>query len=870
MDERATDRTPDTGQAAGAEGMLSARDAGAVLGVHERTVRRAIARGELPAVKVGGVFRIAREDLERYRAPGRITTPPVARRPERPRLLPFPVRDEAADHAFPWPPTPLIGRNEDVAAIGRLLQTGGKRHVTLTGTGGVGKTRLAIQAAAEHERAFPDGVWFVPLAPVRDPALFGTTIVRTMGVVEQNDRPAVRTLKSVIRDRRLLLVLDSLEHLLAETPVIAELLAACPNLVILATSRIRLNLSGEHEHHVLPLALPRSSADTTPSPWVEIVGGSAAVKLFVARAQAVDSAFRLTAENASAVAAISAAVDGLPLAIELVAAQTRLFPPAALLARMGRRLPLLTGGPRDYPKRHQTMTDAIAWSHDLLTVDEQTLFRRLSVFVDGFTLDAAEAITGLDSPSSVIGMIASLADHQLLSRIDQPHGNPRFTMLEMIREFANERLAESGEGDECHRRHASFFLAFAERYQLAEMLPDGEEIVAMLDTERANLRAALSWLDDEPSEPELFLRLAAAMGIYWSGQGHYQEGRRWLERALAHGSDGEAVDRASALVRLGLIEAYQAANQHAENHLTEGLALAREAGNAHHTTHALLGLGALAIQQGDHDRGEELLEESLAAAQGVTDQRLAGLLAGQVLVNLSAPPRARWDHALAAERLEAALRRLREAGGSISSEILALGDLGDLARDRGEHARALGLYHEALRLVRGNPGTRVVTDVIEAVGVVATAVGQAERGARLLGAAGARRERMGLRYRVVENEVALERAVAAARAALGEVAFATAWAAGRNLRPEEAVAEALAPFPISAASPAASLTPREMEILRLLAAGMTDPRIAETLFISVRTVQNHVAHILAKLGVRSRTAAGLAAGLVPPESGSPG
>ncbi len=374
MDKRAADRTPDTGQAADSAGTLSAREAAAILGVHERTVRRAITRGELPAVKRGGVFQIAREDLRRYRVPTRITAAPVARRPEPPRLLPFPVRDENTDHTFPLPLTPVIGRDEDIAAIGELLQTAGKRLVTLTGAGGVGKSRLAIQAVAEFGAAFPEGVWFVPLAPIRDSALLGTAIVRTMGVVEQYDRPEVQILRSVIRDRRLLLVLDNLEHLLEETPLIAELLSACPNLAVLATSRIRLNLSGEHEHHVLPLALPVHSPNMTPSPWAETVGNAAAVQLFVARAQAVDPNFQLTGENASAVAAIAAAVDGLPLAIELVAAQTRLFPPAALLARMGRRLPLLTGGPRDLPKRHQTMADAIAWSHDLLSADEQVFF----------------------------------------------------------------------------------------------------------------------------------------------------------------------------------------------------------------------------------------------------------------------------------------------------------------------------------------------------------------------------------------------------------------------------------------------------------------------------------------------------------------
>jgi non-specific serine/threonine protein kinase len=437
----------------------------------------------------------------------------------------------------------------------------------------------------------------------------------------------------------------------------------------------------------------------------------------------------------------------------------------------------------------------------------------------------------------------------------------RYRMLETIREFAEERLEASGEAEVARKQHAAYFMAFAERYELAELLPvpDGDRARIMLEAEHANLRAALRWHEAGAGSGQL-LRLAASLGRFWTGLGYYQEGRDWLERALAH-SDGAEADRAKALVALGVIQIYQGANQEAETRLTEGLAECRALGDALHAALALIGLGALAIMQGDHGRGTALLEEALAAAQDVVDLRLAAILAGRVSINLAVAPRAIGQYALATAHLEEALRLEREAGYT-EGMILALGDLGNLARDQDDYTRALALYREALQLGRSHPGTRVVTEVIEAVGTMAAAVGQAERAARLLSAAQAQRERFGLRYGVREDQAALEQAVTATRAALGEQAFATAWAAGRVLTPGQAVSTAQDPFVSTAGSPRGSLTPREAEILRLLASGMTNPDIAAELFLSVRTVENHVAHILAKLGVRTRTAAATAAGHV--------
>jgi len=667
---------------------------------------------------------------------------------------------------------------------------------------------------------------------------------------------------SVLQAAEMLLVVDNFEHVLAAAPVLTGLLASCPRLTILVTSRVLLRVAGEQALAIPPLTLP----DPQSSPALDDLVRSPAIQLFTERARAVDVTFALSEAIAPQVAEICRRLDGLPLAIELVAPRVRHLALPDLLDRLGQRLPLLTGGSRDQPSRLQTMRNAITWGHDLLTPQEQLLIRRLAVFTGGFTLEAAEQVAGegLDTPPVVDGL-GTLIDASLIQTDIPSSGAGRYRMLETIREFALERLEASGEAGQIRRAHAVYFLALAERNESADLFPDGDRVLARLEAEHANLRAALGWLQ-EADEVSLLLRLAAALGRFWLGFGHYQEGRDWLVRALA--PDRAAADRAKALVALGYIQIYLGMDQEAETSLTEGLAGCRDQGDTFKAGRALVGLGALATLRGDFDRGAAHLEECLAAAQTVTDLRLAGIMEGWALINLAVIDRSLGNFDLANGRLREALRRMRDAGDTAGT-IMSLVDLGDLARDRGDHARALGLYREALGLVRERLSTPGVTYVIEGVGVVAVAVGQAERGAWLLGAAEALRERTGLRYRVVENQVALEHALTAAGAALGEEAFATAWTAGRSLGPAQALEAALEPLPIPDGSTGGpitgvSLTPRETEILQLLAAGQTDATIAATLFISVRTVENHVAHILAKLGVRTRTAAVQAAGLVPP------
>ena len=568
----------------------------------------------------------------------------------------------------------LVGRERELALAQSLIRRSDVRLLTLTGPGGIGKTRLALQLAADLADDFADGVRFVPLAPSATP----TWSPRRSPTRSASSRPAACPSSDALTvgapaRRTLLLVVDNFEHVLAAAPVVTDLLAACPRLKILVTSRALLRVAGEHALAVPPLTLPDPRRVAPPS--TDLVQ-AAAVQLFAERAQAVDASFALTETTAPQVAEICRRLDGLPLAIELARRASAICRCRICWPDSSRRLPLLTGGSRDQPTRLQTMRNAIAWSHDLLTPEEQALFRRLAVFVGGFTLEAAEYVGGSRSGSGSRRRDPRPrlrpprrprrprhADRRqpAADRASAADGAARYRMLETIREFALERLAASGEEAAIRRAPRRLFLALAERYELADLLPDGDRILAVLEAEHANLRAALAWLE-EAGEAGPFLRLAAALGRFWSGQGHYQEGRAWLERAAGAGSAAAGADRAKALVHLGMIEALPGANREAETRLTEGLAGCRDAGRR-----VPCGTGAdrarrAGPRQGDHDRGTALLEEAIAAAQTVADPRLAGIMAGWALINLAVVARGHGDLALAAERLEAATPPEREAG----------------------------------------------------------------------------------------------------------------------------------------------------------------------------------------------------------------
>ena len=819
---------------------------------------------------------------------------PSSAHPHLTPVSPAPVRIRDESTRPPTSLSSLIGREREIAATAALLRNPEVRLLTLTGPGGVGKTRLALRVAADlaTEDHFAHGVFFVELATLRDPDLVTSTVARRLGLREAGKDTAFGALAAALRSHHLLLVLDNFEQVIAASPTVAELLRACPSLTALVTSRTRLHLSGERIFVVPSLSLPaktgrRESGKAGSVPVVLPVSPpsrlpvleSEAERLFLERVRAARPEVSLSDADAEAIGEICRRLDGLPLAIELAATRCALFTPHALLTRLGTRLPQLTNGPRDLPERQRTLRNAIAWSYDLLTPAEQSVFRRLSVFAGDCTLDAAESVCSETTPNddesslSVSSVIESLLRQSLLTVADSPDaagsGSPRLAMLETIREFGLAQLTASDESVAVHRAHADHFLALALRQALDDLPPDGEQALDRLDADHDNLRAALTWLDAAGDSAAL-LRLAVTLGAYWRDRGYYQEGRAWHERALAHGgeatgrSDNDRGVRARATVNLGIFELYQGAFPEAEIHLTDGLAVCRAQGATLHASLALLGLAHLATSRGDRTLGTALLDEVLAMARTEGDRRLADLMAGNALNNLAAIARDEGDHARAAACLEDALSRMRTAGIRQGTRMV-LGDLGDLARDQGDYARALTFYREALAEAGGSLESREVADVLEAIGIVAAALGEAERAAQVLGTADAVRNRMGVRVRVHQNQAALDQAVEAVRAELGKTAFDEAWEIGRHLPPEDAVAVAVAAPAERAAG--AALTRREQEVLRALAAGMPDAAIAEALFISVRTVEHHVAKILTKFGVRSRAdaaRAGRIAGLVPP------
>src|SRR5919112_2007506 len=752
-------------------------------------------------------------------------------------------------HNLPAPRTSFVGRETELQNIKRDLAM--TRLLTLTGAGGCGKTRLALEVARGSVGAYPDGVWLVELAPLSEGMLVAQAVAATLGVQEQPERSLTDALVNFLRAKRALLVLDNCEHLVdAVARLVDTFLNSCPDLRVLATSRESLNVEGELNWLVPSLSVPSLGQ----SPRVEELAGYESVRLFVEQ----------------------------------------------IAARLDDSLRLLTTGSRTASPRHRTLRGTLDWSYALLSEPERSLFCRLSVFAGGWTLEAAEVVGAeVDNEQvDVLDVLSRLVDKSLVVAETTGGGGVRYRMLEPIRQYAREKLEEGGEAEEVRRQHASFFLSLTEEPELRLRGAEDVEWLERLEAEHDNLRAALSWVL-ERGEAELGLRLAGALWPFWEAHGHYSEGRRWLEEALEKDGQASAAARAKALEGLGWSTYRQGDTDRAKAIAEEGLRLSDEGGLGGVVTADFLCMsGMMAKVQGHHERARELLEESLRLSReaddklriahsllilGITMEGLGdlkrakayyevgivlsrelgyGAILARYLLSLGYTLLLKGEYERGATLNEEAAALLQERGYKGGSLELALDNLGWAALLQSDHERARTSYEESLILCKELGNMWIASHSLEGLACISAAEGASEQAARLFGAAEALREAVGYQQ-VPEEDAWSEPYLAVSRVRLGEASWAGAWAEGLAMSMEQAIEHALSEQkPTPPTSPEAEqptsdeppeLTRREKEVATLVARGLTNHQIAQELVLSEHTVITHVRNILKKLNLRSRT-----------------
>ncbi|MGH2806700.1 MAG: tetratricopeptide repeat protein [Actinomycetota bacterium] len=682
--------------------------------------------------------------------------------------------------APPTQPTSFVGREREVADVIDQIRSPEVRLLTLTGPGGIGKTRIAFEVAERVMNGFRDGMRYVLLGTLTDPQLAIAEIAAGFDVYETHERTVAENLREFLRSRELLLVLDNFEQLIPGAPVIADLLEASAGLKVLVTSRSALLIRGEHEFPIPPLELPTARVS------ISDVENTDAVKLFVNRATATNPSFVLTEDNVEHVVEICAQLDGLPLAIELAAARTKLLTPEAMLKRLTDRLQLLTGGPVDLPERQRTLRATLDWDYDLLSEEEQKVFRRLGVFVGGFTLAAADAITAIDdTPLDTLTIVESLATKSLIRPVGED--GDRFRMLSTIREYAAEKLEASEDRDRVHERHIAYMLALAEESRPHLYMDDQIRWLKVLEDEHDNFRIALDWVAMH-ADPETELRLAGALSAFWEFRAYLSEGQRRLEEALNRGRDAPPELRAVCLQGAGILARGQGEYKRATSRIQEAVAAFRAAGDVAGEADATKQLGIIASERSDLTEARRLYTESMTLMEQIGDE--VGV--ARARNNLGVIARDEGDLRTAAEHYAHALEVFRKAGDRQAIARILM-NLGEAKLEQGELRDAHGLLVESIHLALEIGSRWDIADLLEVMAAIATGYDHPHEAAVIFGAAEYLREYLGAPLPPAEK-IFYDRRVESLTARLSPADLTTGWAKGRRFTLDQAVAYALTSF----------------------------------------------------------------------------